>query len=438
MSVVAELHHKLNPAGSSDASRMEDTLTDAVFSALKYLPWDRGLAPFLSLAGGPAAGMIDDGDVTIDFWPKLPSLRTASGFVEPDVLIAAAGKVVCVEAKFRATFGRYADPGDGLGPLHQLAVQAQALVDTTHVGSDAVVLAVTDAPDFPAKEFATARTDLGRLGVDPRGVTLAWMGWHQIGALLKDMTGLSPNEQALRDDVVDFLTLRKVLSVYKPIDPKDWAVIGQATAVGADRVFPAIAVFQRNLEQSLVPDGIVWGHPQKGVQFSSTTSLDRASAWFQGRVLLPWWFTGWGELTDAAKFWLGLYTCFDFTEAAIEVGFAVAPPNAAAATNDWVPVADELARELAALPLPSGEVAVAGNVISPSTASIASDEINTGWLIDRFNNFSGCLMLRKRLPADSSITAVRANLLELLDVISQCPTLMTLYARGPRAPRAVP
>ncbi len=428
VSVLAERLGKLSVNGSTGPDGHEDTLTNAVFGALRYLPAEQALKAFVSLVTGTVStGPYVDSTVTL--WPHLQSTRTMSGYVEPDAVIIVGDLVICVEAKYKAGFGCFTDPGDGGGSLHQLAVQAEALAQRpdTMVNRRLLMVAITDAAACPEKEFEQAEHDMVRLGMAPDRVTLAWAGWHQIGALLANLTDLRPHEATLRDDVLDYLRWRNVMAVYEPIGTSDWASMGQMASIGSQCVFPAIAVFQRNLEAALVEDGIVWGHLDSGVNFSSSRSLFKPSGWFPGRVSFAWWPKRWPDKPGAVKgAYPGLYTCFDFTSNCIEIGFMVAPGSAAIATKTWLPQAAGLARELNMTSLVGAEVAIPKSAVAPTVLWKPAGEVDDIWLREHFFNLLGALMLRKRLPADSTVSDAHRALLEIRDAVDRCPTLRRL------------
>jgi len=230
VSVLAERRGKFNAATSSDLSRLEDTLTNAVFGALRYLPGEVGLAAFGRLVGEDLAANIAGFDwkaATVNLWSQVPSVRTASGYVEPDVVISVGDLLMGVEAKCRARFDEYPRAAPA-APLHQLTVQAEALRRSApSTVRRVVVVALTDAAQPPYDDLLRARSELTELGLADE-VAVVWAGWHQVGRMLATLPGLRSNESALRDDVVDYLTWRKVLAVYEPVDVDDWTAVGLA------------------------------------------------------------------------------------------------------------------------------------------------------------------------------------------------------------------
>lgn len=428
MSVLAERHGKFNAASSTDLSRLEDTLTNAVFGGLRYLPAEVALAAFFRSVG--VSGVSDWAAAKVELWPRLSSTRTQSGFVEPDVGITAGDVLLCVEAKYRSGFGWYPREEATQPPLHQLAVQAEALVHAAEPGQRVLLVALTDSSSPPTQDLHLAAQQLLELGVPAGSVTLAWTGWHRVGKLLQELEGLNAHECTLRDDIIDYLTWRKVLSVFEPIAPADWVVLGQAAEASAQRVFPAVAAFQRSLSQALDAEGIVWGNPNSGVNLFTTTSLNKEAEWLHGRVSLPWWPVAWGERRAGKGFGSGLYTCFDFKAGALEVGFAVSAPSVAEANATWLPRAVVLAHQLGAVSAPPGlQLALAEHVLAPRREVVELAGADPAWFAGALRNLGGCLLLRTILPMDASVNDAQQALLAVRAVVDSCPELLALIPR---------
>ena len=88
---IAELHGKLSPTGSNADERLEDLLTSDVFGALRYLPPDKGIMPFLnvvlcmngvSLTLQCSSRELSPSQVSYYFWPRGITLRRV-----PDLLV---------------------------------------------------------------------------------------------------------------------------------------------------------------------------------------------------------------------------------------------------------------------------------------------------------------------------------------------------------------
>ncbi|ABW12102.1 hypothetical protein Franean1_2673 [Parafrankia sp. EAN1pec] len=125
--MLAILAGKLDPAAGTASARSEDALTDAVFGAIRHLPYRRVLGTVLAAVDVPVdPETLDRAQVLL--WPsyqvpQLPGMR-----VEPDVVVTAGTTVVVFEAKYTSPFSLYpADEPAGGEPLHQLAAQFAAL-----------------------------------------------------------------------------------------------------------------------------------------------------------------------------------------------------------------------------------------------------------------------------------------------------------------------
>lgn len=132
----AEVHGKVDPASMLPGDRMEDTLTDAVFSTLTYLPaqvFAAVLAPLLPASAHPLALT----EPLVQFWPSLPT------GTEPDVMVTVDGWMVVFEAKYQSPFSTGSDPAD-----HQLVrewADARPVAHTQQLHGP-VVVAVTADP----------------------------------------------------------------------------------------------------------------------------------------------------------------------------------------------------------------------------------------------------------------------------------------------------
>jgi hypothetical protein len=93
---MAELRGKLALDSGTPADRTEDTLTAAVFGALRYLPRPALLA-VLNRAFRGDFSQEEVNETRFEFWPRL-------GGVEPDLLLTVGKKVVVIEAKYGAPF----------------------------------------------------------------------------------------------------------------------------------------------------------------------------------------------------------------------------------------------------------------------------------------------------------------------------------------------
>jgi hypothetical protein len=157
----------------SPHDQMEDTLTDAVFSALRYLPagvLESWLLLVLPERFRTAAG--DAARARFEFWPTLP------GGSEPDVVVEVGGLLLVIEAKFGSAFGSW-------GRRHQLHEQwRQAARRAREEGLNGpVVIAVTrdlvEPIDITHVREVIA-TDDAFDGWGQADEAIRWCSWHRL------------------------------------------------------------------------------------------------------------------------------------------------------------------------------------------------------------------------------------------------------------------
>lgn len=204
--MLAILAGKLDPAAGTVSDRSEDVLTDAVFGAIRHLPYRRVLGAVLA-----AVGVLVDPETLdrarVELWPsyqvpQLPGMR-----VEPDVVVTAGTTVVVFEAKYTSPFSVYpADEPAGGEPLHQLAAQYAALRTVTAARGwpDPVVVAVTVGAIRPKADLELAERSVRQLVSDVGAGRFRWLPWHRIATCLDTADGLAPHERRLADDALRF------------------------------------------------------------------------------------------------------------------------------------------------------------------------------------------------------------------------------------------
>lgn len=336
----AEVHGKVDPASTLPGDRMEDTLTDAVFSTLTYLPAEvfaAVLAPLLPASAHP----LDLAEPLVQFWPSLPT------GTEPDVVVTVDGWMVVFEAKYQSPFSTGSDPSD-----HQLVREWADARPVAHAQQlhGPVVVAVTADPAQPpdiaqAKDCIAASADFAGVDLDP-GEAVRWMSWQHIATVIESHhPGLAPHEQTLVEDLFDLMERRGVRRMFEPFNPEDYWLINSANRVAAKRVFPAIAAFADELLSHL--DGhMTWGGADQGIWNYRSLGRTSPSSWPFSYVMLPFWPTDWPKRigTQAA-----LVAMFNLREPRLEVGWFQSAKTISTAKTHWAPLADRLAEAFSTL-----------------------------------------------------------------------------------------
>lgn len=424
--MLAELHSKVDPESTLASDRLEDTLTDAVFSAFRYLP-RRVLGELIRLVL-PAAEITDEQleAATITFWPTFPSGLWPGRGIEPDVVVHVGTHVIVFEAKYHSGFGPYELNGQ---PLHQLAVQWRA-VSAWAAGQRATsttVVAVTTDPVTPSS-LLLARADLAtvapELPAEQRQDAVRWVPWHVLAGVIRSADALRSHERAVQNDVLALMRRRGVSRVFDGFDADDYQLIATAQKAAATRLYPTISTFVQELTSQLDAVEIDWGWPYKGMWGTSGMGWTRPQDWVRDFVAAPYWSRRWPDRSKNSDA-IALYVLFDFMNPAVEVGYVQSPPNAAAAQQYWQPHYGALATELAAL---SNDYSVAvdnGDWTTPA-ASAPVHEADAAWL-GALGGY-GHLRLRRRL--DVAAVAATQAVAELVDetrlAVEQCPALHTM------------
>jgi hypothetical protein len=373
--VCAELKGKLSLSTSEPQDRLEDTLTDAVFTALKYLPRNI-LQEWLSQALPPDfAPLIKDAErAHFEFWPYLDG-------VEPDLTIEIGSLLVVVEAKYRSGF----HTKNGMHQLESEWLRAADLATRRYLRGP-IVVAVTS--HFITMEDETAvRTKLkGRKELAARGLNandaVRWSSWQQIAKSLQDhRQEVGGGLRELIDDVLLLLDRREVRNVFEGIDQADaWLLAGTAQ-VASERVYPKIAIFARELRDIGKPKGLIWGAADSGVVWNETKQLGNSPQWHRDFIELPYWNTRLPRKRGNAA---SLYVLFGLNRAAVDFGFWASVSNPA----KWEPHIPGITASLAAMSLAGFAVAQGVSrrkaAIGTLNESITEAEVKA-WLSKRGN-----------------------------------------------------
>jgi hypothetical protein len=311
----AELHGKLSMTSLSPKDRLEDTLTDGVFSALRYLPRSVLLAWLREAVPGALAAHLTDAaaeEAEFEFWPKL------SGGAEADVMIVVNGLAVIVEAKYESGFGSWGD-------THQLAVEWQQGRESAREAgwSGPVVIAVTK--DLREPDLQSARRHLDPHALEEAGLSaeqaIRWQSWHSIAEAIRtaDSSTWQAGAKAVAGDALELMARRKVLVMFDGFSAQDWILLQDAAERARTRVYPAVADYCRDLIARADEYGLEWAASRQSAQFWGSSSFDSTDAWHRDYVLMPLWSPSLGVRPQLNELpWL--YVGFDFREGIVRAG----------------------------------------------------------------------------------------------------------------------
>jgi hypothetical protein len=311
----AELAGKLSMSSPSRQDRLEDTLTDGVFSALRYLPrgvlltWLQSVLPtrlHQHLAGDAVEG------ARFEFWPKLP------GGSEPDVTIQVGSLLVVVEAKYGSSFGTG-------GGRHQLAVewiQAQRLALADGLAGPVVVAITADLVEPDG--IAVARSQIAPAELLFAGLVaeeaVVWCAWQSVAKAIDRAEKLAwkVGDMSVADDVFDLMKRREVRFVYEGFKTADWWVLAAAADAATERVYPVVAEFARELTAQGASRGISWGGSDSGAVWYESKQLSNTEQWHRHYIQLPLFHKVFGSRLHHH---CALYVLFTFNQPSIRAGW---------------------------------------------------------------------------------------------------------------------
>lgn len=372
----AELQGKLDVEGSLATERLEDSLTDAVASALLYTDPAAVLAPVLRCLFPAASDDITDEEVAraeVELWP-----RFTSG-TEPDIVIRAAGWILIVEAKYTSGFGG-GTSNDATPQLVREWRGGREQAKATGLNGP-LLTAVTKDPVEPV-EVGHARDELRaeilsdcQLEVSD---AIQWTPWREVAAVLRAAKpDLTPPDRRLVTDVLRIMERRGVATMFTGIDPQHMQQLTAAHQVAVAQVTPAIAELADELESLLAHDEIVWGSANSGVwRWGRSDARNRADLWPMDHVTLPWWPSTWPARIGNPK--AALICQVDFARGAVHIGHCQWTGSRSQSAGLWATKSGPLATALSSLP-DDTTVAVDDRWSARTNTRPASD-VDAAWL----------------------------------------------------------
>ncbi len=288
--MLAIMAGTLDPAAGTASDRSEDALTDAVFGAIRHLPYRRVLGAVLAAADVPVDPETLD-RARVELWPSyqvphLPGMR-----VEPDVVVTAG---------------------------------------TT------VVVAVIVGAIRPRADLELAERSVRKLVPEAGERRFRWLPSHQIATCLDTADGLAPHERRLADDTLRFMQSREVREVFHRPDLAafEQVAVAQRTAIG--QLYPQLRLFFDSFTAALQAERVDYSTPAwKGMQFAGvSTSVSRPTEWARAAVGVAYWPGYWPKRLGTSSKTPSILAFFDFYDPGFEVSLTVPSPNAAVAIGD--------------------------------------------------------------------------------------------------------
>lgn len=416
---------KANPEHSLGPERLEDALTDGVFSAVRYLPRRILGALLVAAVPGLTVSPADLEGAVIELWPTMASGLWVGRRVEPDVVVHVGRHVIAFEAKYHSGFGSY--EVHGVRDVQQLAVQWEALTGwaaARGASATALVAVTTDATE-PA-DVGVARRQLAATvpgGQYDGDTVIRWMPWQRIAACLREAAGLAVHEKEVISDVLRFMDRRGVSRVFNGFDVEDYERVAAAHQIAVDRLYPTISTFVQNLTSALDADGIDWGWPQKGMWTDGGLGWTNPGEWGRDHFTAAYWPRAWPVRAKADR--IALYVTFDLHDPAVEFGFVWKPVPSTVASSGL----SALASQLAALGATFDVAVSAGDWTNPAQV-VPTGEATAAW----FGGLSGQrhLRLQHRSPVGevTDVDIARRHLLEVKEAVEACPALHSMLLDG--------
>ena len=174
---------------------------------------------------------------------------------------------------------------------------------------------------------------------------------------------------------------------------EDYWVVSAAQHIAAERVYPAIATFAKQLNEKVNDIGLRWGPNDQGVVQYQSLSLQYPWDWARSYIQLPYWANDWPQRRG---FWASLYVLFDFVDSSIAIGYLQKVPSVATAKIRWVPKAEEIASSVRSLP--SGyQAAFSSSNYAANRISMSSAELTADVVVEQVQRPAANLRLERRL-----------------------------------------
>lgn len=406
----AELHGKVSARSSgSDDTRLEDTLTSAVFGALQYLPRSVALKSVLELAFPSHTWSAHDcQSARFHFWPALHD------GTEPDLLLEIGGRVIVIEAKYGASFGPNQLEREFLGAQRWAA---------GHGSTKVLLLAVTKSLAGDPPELTALQNTL-----PPQSIA-SHVSWHAIGLELEGAAFETAEAEDLLADVLALMEKRGVRHVYTGIDEEDWWLVCAAQKVARKRLYPQITALARELQQTMVEDGARWGTSEDRVIHYHSMGLNNPASWARSYLQLPLWAVDLPDSGRGPRWWATFHVLFDFLNGDISIGYLTRANTVAQARNSWTPRIPEVLEATRGLEsdwlltTTSGNYAVVTGSHHPSSWAAAE-------LAEHMSKPGFHLALERRLPLQQFTGGQQARqmLLETMKVVREHRVLLPIGA----------
>lgn len=205
--MIAELHGKISGSGSNLSDRLEDNLTGDVFGALRYLPFQVGMAQILKAAHIENLAKYVS-QLELSYWGDCIRFWPYHELGELDVFLEFDNAVIGIEVKYLSGLSSDDEVDNSISAtdiLHeesrnQLARESRIVKEWSYGQKPAYLLFVAnDSACAPICQNVQDRNILAP------GVSLGYVSWQEILAQLSRLTPESPHERLIVDDLIQLL-----------------------------------------------------------------------------------------------------------------------------------------------------------------------------------------------------------------------------------------
>ncbi|MGN0355613.1 MAG: hypothetical protein ACI4EI_11145 [Muricoprocola sp.] len=214
--MIAELHGKISGSGSNLNDRLEDQLTGDVFGALRYLPFNLGMAQILRVA--KIDGLTEClNQAELNFWGDRIQFWPYHEEGEMDVFLELDNAVISIEVKYMS--GLSSD--DEVGNTENISDAEKEESQNQLARESRIIRQWCPAYKKPFLIFVAFESECASIcnNVKSRGilasdVELGYVSWQEILSQLSQIEVDEPYQQLILNDIVSLL-IRKGFNRFK-------------------------------------------------------------------------------------------------------------------------------------------------------------------------------------------------------------------------------
>lgn len=206
MALIAELHGKISSRGSNLSDRLEDKLTADVFGALRYIPFQLGMARILRAVGNDALTRCVDRE-TLSFWADRMRFWPYHEEGEMDAFLELDHAVIAIEVKYLSGLSSDDDVENTNCAETEKEESRNQLARESRIArqwcpADKKPYLIFIAPESECA--AVCEHVISRQILEP-GVELGYISWQEILSVLSQIETDEPYQRLVLNDVVSLL-----------------------------------------------------------------------------------------------------------------------------------------------------------------------------------------------------------------------------------------